>query len=221
MPPRLHAGEVRHHRLRVEVEFEALKLAQVKQSGGQEGQAAAKALGNELLYGPKTKQEEQGLVYALVVERWAAAPGKVIKPPKDSWKPLDRTRRIRRSRPLSTRPSSAGYEYVTAAPGTEKSIGLACLSLSRRFRTAGEFRFDQWGTLVRPEQLDGRRLSRRTTALDMYWRIKLGIAPSGMPPFGGTDEQLWDVVRFLQALPYPNSLPDRVRQKVYGEGKKA
>jgi len=47
------------------------------------------------------------------------------------------------------------------------------------------------GTLVRPNNWTAGVYRGGRRPIDMYWRIKLGIAPSGMPPFGGTDEQLW------------------------------
>jgi len=34
-----------------------------------------------------------------------------------------------------------------------------------------------------------------------------------------SDEQVWDIVDFLEALPYPHMLPADIRRKVYGEGK--
>jgi hypothetical protein len=41
--------------------------------------------------------------------------------------------------------------------------------------------------------------------VDLYWRIHSGINGSGMVPFGSSlqGNQIWDLVNFLQALPYP------------------
>ena len=52
-------------------------------------------------------------------------------------------------------------------------------------------------------------------------RIRCGIDPSNMPankPDTGMkdDKDVWDVVNFVQALPYPQMLPSDVREKVYG-----
>ena len=52
--------------------------------------------------------------------------------------------------------------------------------------------------------------------IDIYWRVKGGIDPSGMPKTGlQNDKDIWDVVNFVQALPYPQMLPEDVRYKVY------
>ncbi len=34
-------------------------------------------------------------------------------------------------------------------------------------------------------------------------------------------KEYWDLIHFVQALPYPKMLPVDVRQKVYGESEKA
>ncbi len=64
--------------------------------------------------------------------------------------------------------------------------------------------------------------------IDLYWRIKGGIRPSGMPGAdlkidkGKKADQYWDVVNFLQALPYPQMLPQAdndhpidIRERIY------
>jgi mono/diheme cytochrome c family protein len=40
--------------------------------------------------------------------------------------------------------------------------------------------------------------------LDLYWRIHSGIPGSGMANFGKAldNEKIWNVIHFLQALPY-------------------
>ena len=50
---------------------------------------------------------------------------------------------------------------------------------------------------------------------DLYWRIRGGIHPSGMPAVTLTEAQVWDLVHFVDALPYPRVLPEGVREKVY------
>ena len=38
-------------------------------------------------------------------------------------------------------------------------------------------------------------------------------------PIGLSDAQVWDVVHFIKALPYPDRLPEDVRGRVYPEAK--
>jgi mono/diheme cytochrome c family protein len=72
-----------------------------------------------------------------------------------------------------------------------------------------------WGILVRPANLTTGVYRGGRRPIDLYWRIHSGINGAAMPPLGKfTDEdgnttgvldpdQIWDVVNFLQALPYP------------------
>ena len=69
---------------------------------------------------------------------------------------------------------------------------------------------DVWGTKVSPRDLTegvyrgGRRLE------DTFLRIHQGIQASAMPAFEQSlkPEQIWDLVRFIRALPYrPDLLP--------------
>ena len=69
------------------------------------------------------------------------------------------------------------------------------------------------GLGAHPSFPDREQFGRRP--IDMYWRLKVGIIPSNMPKFTGEEEELWHVVNFLQALPYPQMLPPDVRRKVY------
>src|SRR5262249_7686320 len=85
------------------------------------------------------------------------------------------------------------------------------------------FRYDAWGTLVRPANLTTGVYRGGRRPIDLYWRIKLGIPPSQMPSADlkrdeakGTDEN-WDLVNFVPALPYPQMLPEDVRKRIYVE----
>jgi mono/diheme cytochrome c family protein len=70
---------------------------------------------------------------------------------------------------------------------------------------------------VRPANLTTGAFRGGRRPIDIYWRIKNGIDPSGMQSFKTLkEEDAWDVVNFVQALPYPNMLPRDVRDKIYG-----
>ncbi len=78
------------------------------------------------------------------------------------------------------------------------------------------FRYDLWGTLVRPANLTLGVYRGGRRPVDFFWRIRKGIAPSGMPPTGVQDDkEVWAVVHFVQAMPYPQMLPEDVRYKIF------
>jgi mono/diheme cytochrome c family protein len=70
-----------------------------------------------------------------------------------------------------------------------------------------DFKVDNagWGILVRPANLTTGVYRGGRRAIDLYWRIHSGINGSGMAKLGDvmSADQIWDVVNFLQALPYP------------------
>ena len=59
------------------------------------------------------------------------------------------------------------------------------------------------GLGLRPEPPGLSEVARRWTTAQLFWIVKHGIATTGMPAFGGThtQEQLWDLVAFVQKLP--------------------
>jgi mono/diheme cytochrome c family protein len=109
-----------------------------------------------------------------------------------------------------------GYALFTDTKGA-----ASCIACHTDFGRQVPFRYDAWGTLVRPANLtaDVYRGGRRP--IDLYWRVRGGIPPSGMPQADLKPEQYWDLINFVQALPYPQMLPDDVRHKVYPTSEKA
>jgi hypothetical protein len=76
---------------------------------------------------------------------------------------------------------------------------------------------------VRPANLTTGVYRGGRRPIDLFWRIKLGVPPSQMPAADlkrddakGTDEY-WDLVNFVQALPYPQMLPENIRKRIYPE----
>lgn len=97
---------------------------------------------------------------------------------------------------------------------TEKDKGGGdCLKCHADYGRKSLFRFDEWGTMVRPADLTLGIYRGGRRPVDLYWRIHNGITGSGMvrsPDFRPTDKEkgekvdrLWDLVNFLQVLPYP------------------
>jgi mono/diheme cytochrome c family protein len=106
--------------------------------------------------------------------------------------------------------------YIQFTTGTAQ-----CRSCHNDFGRANDYRYDDWGTVVRPANLTTGIYRGGRRPLDIYYRIHSGINGAGMPAFGDSikPEQIWDIVNFLEAMPYPQMLPAEVREQVYG-GKK-
>jgi mono/diheme cytochrome c family protein len=70
---------------------------------------------------------------------------------------------------------------------------------------------DAWDNPLRPANLIEGSYKGGRRPLDLYWRIAKGINGVKMPAHAGllTDEQIWDVVNFVLALPEdPDLLPE-------------
>jgi mono/diheme cytochrome c family protein len=103
-------------------------------------------------------------------------------------------------------------------PDGTKAKGAGCIGCHWDYGRQVPFRYDAWGTLVRPANLTAGVYRGGRRPIDLYWRIMVGIDPAAMPASKPEDlkpEQAWDLVNFLQALPYPRMLPEKVRQKIY------
>ena len=96
-----------------------------------------------------------------------------------------------------------------------------CVSCHTDFGRQSPYKYDIWGTLVQPRNLTAGNYRGGRRPLDLFWRIKGGIDPSGMSATTNlTDKEYWDLIHFVQALPYPKMLPNDVRAKVYGASEK-
>ncbi|MBM3997760.1 MAG: cytochrome c [Planctomycetes bacterium] len=79
-----------------------------------------------------------------------------------------------------------------------------CIQCHLDYGRQARFRFDDWGTLTRPNNLSLGVFRGGRRPVDLYYRIHSGIH-GNMPPnaFVGNEEYLWDLVNFLTVLPYP------------------
>ncbi|HTU89034.1 MAG TPA: cytochrome c [Gemmataceae bacterium] len=165
---------------------------------------------------------EEGSVRAHVVallgdflKAWAASNAKGMKLSSYPYKEDDdgqRSASIRRGFRLFTDPKGAA----------------SCINCHVDFGRQAPFRYDKWGTLVRPANLTAGVYRGGRRPLDIYWRIAGGIDPSQMPRADFEDrtsnkeqwrdnaDPYWDLVNFVQALPYPRMLPDDIRDDIYG-----
>jgi mono/diheme cytochrome c family protein len=85
-----------------------------------------------------------------------------------------------------------------------------CSSCHIDFGRKGPFKFDEWGTMVKPRNLTEGVFRGGRRPIDIYYRIHSGINGSGMPSHAATmaSDQIWDVVNFVRALPYPKMRKD-------------
>jgi mono/diheme cytochrome c family protein len=87
---------------------------------------------------------------------------------------------------------------------TDKQSAAGCVSCHGDFGRKNNYMFDPWGTIVRPIDLTSGVYRGGRRPVDLYYRIHSGI-DKGMPGFSIhlDPKQTWDVVNFLQVLPYP------------------
>lgn len=94
--------------------------------------------------------------------------------------------------------------------------GAGCVACHNDYGRQSKYQYDVWGTLVKPRQLTENKRKASPTAEALFTRIRGGIGASHMPAAATlTDAQIWDIVHFLEALPYPDRLPADVNAKVY------
>jgi mono/diheme cytochrome c family protein len=88
-----------------------------------------------------------------------------------------------------------------------RSTKAECLKCHLDYGRGPQFKVDEWGTMVRPANLTTGVYRGGRRPIDLYWRIHAGINGSGMTPFGVganklNSDQIWDLVNFLEVLPY-------------------
>jgi mono/diheme cytochrome c family protein len=102
----------------------------------------------------------------------------------------------------------ANQEAVKTAEtqAISKLTGAKCVSCHSDYGRQARFRYDEWGTLVRPNNLATGQLRGGKRPVDIYYRIHSGINGSGMTPFGTTlsSDEIWDLVNFVTNLSYPH-----------------
>ncbi len=87
----------------------------------------------------------------------------------------------------------------------KKAKSANCVSCHVDFGRQAKFRFDDWGTLVRPNNFTAGVFRGGRRPVDMYYRVHSGINGSGMANFGSVldGDDIWDLINFVSALPYP------------------
>jgi mono/diheme cytochrome c family protein len=82
---------------------------------------------------------------------------------------------------------------------------IGCISCHVDYGRQAKFRYDLWGTLVRPNNFTLGVFRGGHRPVDMYYRIHSGINGSEMTPFGKDfqPQDIWDLVNFVSNLSYP------------------
>jgi mono/diheme cytochrome c family protein len=105
-----------------------------------------------------------------------------------------------------------GYKSFTVGAG-------GCVKCHSDFGRGNNYLWDEWGTIVRPANLTAGIYRGGRRPIDIYYRMHSGVTGTGMPSFNNTlgPDGLWDIVNFVEALPYPAMLPNKVCRDIYGE----
>ncbi len=157
-----------------------------------------------------------------LIQKWTESNDAQLKPDEAGW--------------LATAEDKAAWEKdVHEGFKLFFNRDLNCAGCHVDFGRAAKFQFDNWGTLVRPNNLTSGVYRGGRRPIDFYWRIRSGIVV--MPGFSKEhvfkvegiekgkkvekqdkldDKKVGQLVSFIQALPYPHMLPTDLREQVYG-----
>ncbi len=140
-----------------------------------------------------------------IVEKWAAANRNQIQPAKDP--------AYKDSKAALDEAVKRGYNLFIDPKG--KAI---CLSCHVDYGRQAPYKYEEWwGTLAKPMNLTTGVYRGGRRPIDHFWRIKAGAGPVMPANSSLSDDEVWDVVAFLQALPYPAMLPTDLRDRIYGK----
>jgi mono/diheme cytochrome c family protein len=91
-----------------------------------------------------------------------------------------------------------------------EQTGAGCIKCHTDYGRQSLLFYDDWGTIGRPADLTTGIFRGGRRPIDLYWRIHSGINGSNMPSFSGSlsSKDIWDIVNFLQVLPYTGMRED-------------
>jgi mono/diheme cytochrome c family protein len=83
--------------------------------------------------------------------------------------------------------------------------GQGCIKCHTDYGRQSLLFYDDWGTIGRPADLTAGVYRGGRRPIDLYYRIHSGINGSNMPGSANnlSSKDIWDLVNFLQVLPYP------------------
>jgi len=139
-----------------------------------------------------------------VLQQWAEADSATIAPAAVPT-PDDPNLRVSEAHLDSVR---RGYNLFTS-----QTIG--CSACHVDYGRQSHYLYDCWGGSVRAADLTEGVYRGGKRPIDLFQRIRGGVGPSGMPAAVLSEDQVWDLVHFILALPAPKMLPSDVRDHVY------
>jgi mono/diheme cytochrome c family protein len=190
-----------HLSLRGKAEFDTIKGAFDWESGKQ---ALVLKNGEDLGVGSLT--EYIGVMQSMSMAKWVASqkPENAIQVAAFPFDPSDMAA-LRKS-------VERGHQMFTGKATDDKDEKIQkwakaanCVSCHTDYGRQSLFRWDDWATLVRPNNLTNGVYRGGRRPVDFYYRIHSGINGSGMANFGSSlpTEAIWDLVNFVRTLPYP------------------
>lgn len=171
-----------HLSIRGEAEFAVLKdLIREKEEGSTEA-------GEPMIDRIRSKVEE-------LAKLWLEAQKGEIKPVKPPEYKNDQER----------------MESVVRGYKVYMNKDVACAGCHLNFGRDAAFKYDAWGTIVKPRNFFSNMYRGGRKPIEIYWRIAGGINGADMAPFAKNpasiteeeDKQIWDLISFLQILPFP------------------
>lgn len=140
-----------------------------------------------------------------IVGQYNTAESQILVPPEYPYKDSELADSIKRGHRLFS---------------SQASDALGCVSCHIDYGRQSPWQYDEWGSLNRPSNLTAGIYKGGRRPIDLYWRVKRGIPPSKMPAVTLTGDEeakkVWDLINFIEAMPYPAKLPEEVRNSVYG-----
>jgi len=138
----------------------------------------------------------------LVIGNWQNAQNSMIKPP--TYPAEDMKAEEEREKYLKASIERGFGMFNRAQPeGGKKSAG--CLGCHTDFGRRSAYKYDAWGTVVKPADLTIGMYRGGRRPVDLYWRVHSGINGVTMPASSSnlSPDEVWDIVNFLRVLPYP------------------
>lgn len=152
-----------------------------------------------------------------IVSQWLEAEGSTITPQTPP-RVVPANARTPEERKEVEERIARGYQLFTGGvPGT-----TSCISCHIDYGRRPNLLWDDWGTVVRPADLTAGIYRGGRRPIDLFWRVHSGVNGAGMPAVKDIPENdLWDIVNFVLALPYPKMLPEKVRNEIYPQPESA
>ncbi len=120
---------------------------------------------------------------------------------------------------VQPRPDDVNAEYAESIRRGQKlfvSEAAGCVSCHTDYGRTPTYRYDVWGVPNRVRDLTDKPRQWAREPADFARQLRHGIHAANMPaaPSGLTDQDIADLVHFVRELPFPQRLPDDVRQQV-------